>query len=116
MKVIKTETPATNLEWTETLLSGKRVTLAVAEKAVAKLGDGWRLPTDEELLSIVDRAHQDPACDTKKFPDAESWPYWTGTPCAWNGKARWVVYFSLGSVGYSGGGFSACIRACRASQ
>ena len=116
MKTIKSETPALALEWTETLLDGKRVTIAEAEEAVAALGNGWRMPTDHELLSIVDRSRHVPAIDTDKFPDTKSEPYWASTPCDWNKSARWVVDFYdglvLGFVAYS----SACVRACRPSQ
>jgi len=116
MKTMITETPAQKLEWTETLLGGKDVPLKEAEKAVQALGDGWRLPTVTELQSLVDRSRSDPAIDTAKFPDTKSDWYWTSTPCAWNKNARWVVDFSYGVVSDFNVSYTACVRACRASQ
>ena len=109
-------TESTTLEWSETLLEGRRVTVSEAEDAVTKLGEGWRLPTVDELQTILDRSRYNPAIDTERFPDTKSSPYWTRSKCAWYESARWVVDFDLGSVddGYDSDG--ACVRACRASQ
>lgn len=104
------------LEWSGTLLDGKRATLAKAEKAVADLGDGWRMPTVDELQTILDRSRYNPAIDKEKFPDTQSQPYWTGSPCAWNKNARWVVYFGFGYVGDGYGSYRACVRACRVKE
>ena len=108
--------PAT-LEWSNTLLNGKEVTYAKAEEAIAELGDGWRLPTRQELESLIDLSRHDPAIDTEKYPDTKSACYWTSTPCAWNAEAAvWVVYFSLGGVAGYPRGNDACVRAVRAGQ
>src|SRR5690554_802242 len=91
--------PATpGIEWTQTLFGGRRVSPEEADAAVAALGDGWRLPTDKELQALTDRSRHNPAINTDLFPDTESAPYWTGTPCAWDKDARWVVDFSDGAV------------------
>ena len=104
------------IEWSKTLLDGERVDYAAAEKAVAKLGEGWRLPTRKELESLIDITRHDPAIDTDKYPDTKSNAYWTGSPCAWNDAARWVVGFDYGAV-YGNLQYShACVRAVRASQ
>ncbi len=104
------------LEWSETLLGGERVNYKAAEAAVAALGDGWRLPTRTELLTLVDDTKFEPAIDTERFPDTKSTWYWTGTPCAWNTSARWVVYFDAGDVNGNHQHLYACVRAVRASQ
>lgn len=117
------EAPAANdagvkspLEWSHTLLDGENVTYADAEKAVAALGEGWRLPTRQELESILDLSRHNPAIDTEKFPDTKSKYYWTSTPCAWNTSAVWVVGFYGGSVrGYARGN-GGCVRAFRSGQ
>ena len=109
------EAPA-KLEWSKTLLDGKCVNLADAEKAVAELGEGWRLPTIDELLSIVDRTRHDPAIDTTRFPDTKSDCYWTSTPCAWDTSAVWIVSFYNGYVGSSRRNAGACVRAVRSGQ
>ena len=104
------------LEWSGTLLDGKRVSPAAAEAAVAALGPEWRLPTVQELFSIVDHNRHNPAIDTDKFPDTKSCAYWTSTPVSWDSAARWVVLFGYGHVSGYGDYDSACVRACRASQ
>lgn len=105
------------LEWSETLCKGKRVDYASAEAAVKELGEGWRLPTRAELLTLVDLSRHEPAIDTDKYPDTKSDPYWTSSECAWNKEsARWVVHFLSGYVGDGYVHYGACIRAVRASQ
>ena len=104
------------LEWSETLLDGESVTYEKAEKAVKKLGEGWRLPTRFELESILDLSRHEPAIDTKKFPDTKSAYYWTSTPCAWNDTAVWVVYFYDGLLHDYRRSYGACVRAVRSSQ
>ena len=104
------------LEWSHTLLNGKEVTFAEAEKAASALGEGWRLPTRQELESILDLSRHDPAIDTAKFPDAKSAYYWTSSKCAWNESARWVVGFGYGSVSGYDVSLDACVRAVRAGQ
>lgn len=106
----------TGLVWNKTTIASD-VDYADAEKAVAELGEGWRLPTVDELQTIVDRTKYRPAIDAEAFPDTHSDWYWTSTPCAWNDKARWVVYFDYGYVyNYHQDGGLACVRAVRASQ
>lgn len=102
-----------NLEWSHTLPNGERVNYKEAEKAVAALGYGWRIPTIRELFSLVDHLHHDPAIDTEKFPDTRSYAYWSSTPCAWNAAAVWVVYFDYGHTDSRDRSHSACIRAVR---
>lgn len=102
-----------HLEWSQTLLDGETVTLSQAEEAVAKLGEGWRLPTRQELESLLDLSRHDPAIDTSRYPDAKSCAYWTGTPCAWNSAGRWVVDFGYGGVDGPYRDSHACVRAVR---
>ena len=51
----------------------------------------WRLPTREELRSIVDYGRFDPAIDTRYFPHAESIYYWSSSPTA--SGSVWAVGF-----------------------
>lgn len=108
---------ASGLEWSDTLLGGEAVDYDDAEKAIAALGNGWRMPTRPELESILDLSRHDPAIDTDRFPDTKSRAYWTCTPCAWNETAdRWVVLFGYGVVYDIRRGGYACVRAVRSSQ
>lgn len=86
----------TGLTWSNTL-AGK-VNYQGAEEFVKTLGEGWRLPNDEELLSIVDRARHDPAIDTEFFPNTKTDWYWTSKQCSWDSSSVWVVNFAGGYV------------------
>jgi hypothetical protein len=94
----KTAAPATTdaLEWSPTLNDGQRMSYDDAVEACSKLGDGWRLPTVQELLSIVDYTRYRPAIDVERFPDTKSGAYWSSTPVAWASRAAWFVDFSYG--------------------
>jgi hypothetical protein len=105
---------ATELEWSNTLCDGERVTHAKAEKACAALGEGWRLPTRMELESILDLTRHEPAIDTDRFPDTQSGAYWTSTPCAWSSDYAWFVNFADGNAdSYHRGSYDAFVRAVR---
>ncbi len=93
---------------------------ASAEKACAGLKyagkDGWRLPTVEELRSIVDYSRYNPAWDTNVFGGKHNDWYWTSTPCAWDSGAAWCVVSSLGLVSYDGKLSNLYVRPVRSSQ
>ena len=105
----------TCLIWTKNTIA-KGVDCDDTEKAVAKLGEGWRVPTLDEMATIVDRTRHSPAIDTEAFPDTANDWYWTSTPCAWNTSAVWVVLFSSGYVGGLDRNFYCCVRAVRSGQ
>ena len=112
----KTAAPATTdaLEWSPTLNDGQRMSYDDAVEACSKLGDGWRLPTVQELLSIVDYTRYRPAIDVERFPDTKSGAYWSSTPVAWASRAAWVVNFSYGdSSDYLRVNLNAFVRAVR---
>ena len=60
--------------------------LETAIEQARKAGDGWRLPTADELLTLVARDCGEPAIDAEVFPDVPLDPggegslYWTSTP------------------------------------
>lgn len=57
---------------------------------------GWRLPTTEQLKTIIDTTRENPSIDTTYFPNAKSACYWS---CAMDGKVRsnaWVIDFHNG--------------------
>lgn len=104
------------LEWSPTLCNGERVNFKKAEEAIDALGEGWRLPTRQELESILDLSSYDPAVDQDRFPDTKSTWYWTSTKCAWDSSAVWIVHFYGGYVLDYNRGYDACVRAVRVSQ
>jgi Protein of unknown function (DUF1566) len=66
------------------------------EDAMTQGKNGWRLPTKDELLTLVS-ASTDIAIDERVFPDMEFnklW-YWTGTR---SGSSAWYVAFGGGSA------------------
>ena len=91
---------ARGLMWAAQDALPEAATLAEAEAAVesmALLGHtDWRLPTTQELQSLVDFSRHEPAIDTALFPTCKSDWYWTATSVAWRSGARWIVYFGLG--------------------
>lgn len=87
----------TGLVWTKSTVA-KDIEHDDVGKAIAALGGDWRLPTVDELITLLDRARYNPAIDTDAFPDTESDWYWTSTPCAENPSAVWVVCFEKGHV------------------
>jgi Protein of unknown function (DUF1566) len=55
----------------------------------------WRLPTKEELDSIVESDCKKPAIDEEVFPGTALMAYWTSTPSgpsyAWHVNFRWGI-------------------------
>ena len=105
----------TSLIWSKNTVA-KDVNHDAAEKAVETLGEGWRLPTVQELFTLADHSRESPAIDTTAFPDTENDWYWSSTPTAWNPSAVWIVYFHYGHVSGNYCHLSASVRAVRVSQ
>jgi hypothetical protein len=68
----------TGLSWQRTFSSGKMVWV----DATTYCPPGWRLPTPNELETIVDETTQLPAIDSVAFPGTPSQPFWTSAPQA----------------------------------
>lgn len=70
----------------------------------------WRLPTIQELKSIVDYTKYNPATNLK---DIKSSHYWSSTSCAIDSSSAWDVGFYYGGdyEGYKGGSrYVRCVR------
>jgi hypothetical protein len=61
--------------------------------------DDWRLPTEIELVSLVDFGSSAPCMDTRYFPNASSDAFWSATPSSTSAALAWGVTFLDGSVG-----------------
>jgi hypothetical protein len=58
-------------------------------------GNGWRLPSLKELVTIVDfgQAIPGPVIDRTAFPNTPSLTFWTSSPKAGSPRTAWYVYF-----------------------
>lgn len=75
----------------------------------------WRMPTREELRSIVDYSAKDPAIATAYFPRTVSYYYWSASPYVGAGNA-WIVFFSYGGDNADESGYSLAVRLVRGGQ
>jgi len=80
----------------------------------------WRLPTSEELISIIDwtRGAKDnePTIDVAIFPNTKCSYYWTATTCPWSSGSAWLVDFDGGHVNYYNKDASNYVRPVRTSK
>jgi hypothetical protein len=74
----------------------------------------WRLPTNKELRSIIDKSLWNPAIDTTAFPNTNASYYWSSTTYKDDTAEAWYVTFSYGGVfshGKSGNkNYVRCVR------
>ena len=113
----------TGLMWARD--ESKRGDYASAEKHCAELRlggfDDWRLPTLDELQSIVDRTRYNPAIDSGVFKTNGNWT-WTSSEYAGNpgpSGSVWIVGFYYGGVDYYhrlSAAFARAVRAVPAGQ
>jgi hypothetical protein len=110
---------ATDLVWARAE-SPEELTFAKAEKFCAALGNGFRMPTIRERLSLVDYDRHEPAINTAFFDSPKSGYSWTSTDAAWSkdaktGKASaaWIVSLDYGSAGSYSRSLDAFVRAVR---
>ena len=109
----------TGLIWSRATLPGGRRNWTDAQKAPAACTLGgfsdWRLPTVQELLSIVDYERTEPAIDPV-FECEDSW-YWTSTPLASSpSDYAWDVNFGSGHSLWYYQDFEGFVRAVRPGQ
>jgi hypothetical protein len=60
---------------------------------------GWRLPTIQELLSLVDRSQSNPSLPSGHPFTVQSSFYWSATTLAVSASLAWFVNFNNGVVG-----------------
>ena len=66
--------------------------------AFCGFNSGWRVPSLQELMSIVDnsRSFPDPTIDTNYFPNTQFGYYWSATPVTFSPVKAWTVDFRKG--------------------
>lgn len=62
----------------------------------------WRIPTRQELTSIIDFSSINPAIDMNYFQNTQSNLYWSSSPLSYGSKNTWVVNFNGGDSGNIG--------------
>jgi len=60
--------------------------------------DDWRLPTAEELKSLVDNSYE-PAINPQYFQNTEPTHYWTSS--LYRTDIHWYIHFELGYQGFA---------------
>jgi hypothetical protein len=77
----------TDLVWARAE-SPEELTFAKAEKFCAGLGEGFRMPTIQERLILLDYDRHEPAINTAFFDSPKSGWSWTSTDAAWSKDAK----------------------------
>jgi hypothetical protein len=74
----------------------RREALDLAKGATDAGHDDWRVPSLDELASLVDKACAHPALDLSTFPDTPAGVFWSSTRDATNPAYAWYVHFHDG--------------------
>ncbi|HKU39179.1 MAG TPA: DUF1566 domain-containing protein [Polyangiales bacterium] len=79
------------------------------------VGGGWRLPTLNELLTIVDPARTTaPVIDSKAFPGTPADTFWSANGFTGDAKYAWTIDFRYGNSAKdhakSAGAYVRCVR------
>lgn len=99
-----------DLEW-QADVPDRKFTWQEAQEYAASLGDGWRVPTIKELLTLVDYTSALPACSV--FPDCPSEWFWSSSALSGSATDAWDVDFYYGDSGYLAVGSYLRVRCVR---
>ncbi len=95
----------------------KLLGLDKARQSAQQLGEGWRVPTIQELYSIVEQRCFNPAINARVFPAVtnlgEGAPYWTDTRIEEIPSLIYFVDFIDGSIDGHSQGFPLAVRLVR---
>ena len=80
-------------KWDGKACTGKatRYSYAAAKKAAAAAGQGWRIPTREDLVGLVDKSAKKPRVDAKTFPNTPRQPLWASRAGSDDNLGAWLV-------------------------
>jgi hypothetical protein len=94
----------TQLEWQRVADSATRNWAEASEycETLALDGDGWRLPSLKELLTIVDSSRSMPAINERAFPLTHNERYWTSSEFLNGRDAAYQVDFGRGDAWIKG--------------
>jgi hypothetical protein len=91
---------AEGLTWDGKTCKGKLAKFKYGDaKAAAKsVGKGWRIPSREELVGLVDMTKKKPRIDPLAFPATPSAPFWATKAGSDDNLNAWLVSFANGKV------------------
>jgi hypothetical protein len=108
------------MTWDNTKCSGKaqKMNYKAAQKlAASQSTPAWRIPTKEELLSLVDKtSKKKPRIDTAAFPNTPSGLTWATRPETKDNLNAWMVDFRNGHVFGNNGSKTPVLRLVRAAS
>jgi hypothetical protein len=81
---------ALGMDWNGTGCSGTAVELTWQE-ALNEARDGWRLPSVQELRTIMERCRRSPAVNPYVFPNTAP-IFWSHSPDARDSDRAWMVF------------------------
>jgi len=99
------ETPTVKMTWEDAL--------DYCENLNINCFTGWRLPTIQELLSLVDYSTHNPAINLNYFPDTIPDFYWSSTDYSKDKYNAWGVFFLYGNNYNDYKNLKYCVRAVR---
>jgi hypothetical protein len=98
----------------------KMMSLADAKQLAANAGKPWRLPTIQELYSIVEPRCSNPAIDPEVFPGVKSLgegaPYWSSSKINEMPRLFYYLDFMSGEADGHTKGFSLAVRLVRGGK
>lgn len=113
---------AEGMRWDGKACSGKslKYTYAAAKERAKSAGDGgkgWRIPSRDELVALVDpAARRKPRIDADAFPQTPSAQFWASRPGTDDNLNAWLVSFASGKVRPNLGQAKFPLRLVRASN
>ena len=76
----------------------------------------WRIPSREELESLVMPERANPAISTEVFPNTPASDVWSGSPGAYSAKDAWYVGFDSGYSDLESRRYGLGVRLVRGGQ
>ena len=104
---------ASGLTWQRDVKNVPAMNFAAAKTYCATLGNGWRLPSLNELQTIQDETRKDPAIDPVAFPDTPSEFFYVSTPVLDVDWAAWSIDFAYTDTGQGDGKNTGRVRCVR---
>ncbi len=104
-------------KWDGKACSGKptKVTFAEAKKIAASAGATWRVPTKDELLSLLEKSGKKVSINKDAFPNTTATIFWAVRPETNDNLNAWLVDFRNGHVFGNTGEVKFLVRLTRGS-